>query len=330
MKATRDAYGEVLIEVGKENPNVVVLDADLSSSTRTKEFAKIFPERFFNVGIAEANMMGIAAGLARSGKIPFVSTFAVFATGRAYDQIRQSIAYPKFNVKIVASHGGLTVGPDGASHQALEDVALMRAIPEMAVIVPSDGQETKEAVKACVQYQGPVYIRLGREKVPSVLPEQARFKIGEGIVLWPNIEREDLLKADEATALGPSFDVSFIACGVMVKPSLEAAKVLQQEGISSLVADFASIKPLDKKLLVSIAKGSKAIVTAEEHSIVGGLGSAVCEIVSENHPIRIYRVGVRDQFGQSGSAQQLLEAYGLTCRHLVNAARKVLSFASTF
>ncbi|QUL97954.1 MAG: transketolase family protein [Candidatus Fermentithermobacillus carboniphilus] len=328
MIATRDAYGEILVELGRENPNIVVLDADLSSSTKTEKFAKAFPERFFNVGIAEANMMGIAAGLARSGKIPFVSTFAVFATGRAYDQIRQSIAYPRFNVKIVASHGGLSVGPDGASHQALEDVALMRAIPGMVVIVPCDAHETKEAIKAALRHDGPVYVRLGREKVPSVLPDDATFEIGKGLILWPDKRREDLISSvsrGEPKESAHLFDVAFVASGIMVKPALDAARILGQEGKTCLVADFASIKPLDEELLVAIAKNSRLVVTCEEHSIIGGLGSAVCETLAENYPRPVLRVGVRDEFGQSGSAQELLDAYGLTAEGIVETARKGLS-----
>ena len=321
MIATRDAYGEALVDLCKENQNVVVLDADLSASTKTEKFKKAFPDRFFNVGIAEANLMGIAAGLALSGKTVFASTFAVFATGRAYDQIRQSIAYTKANVKVVASHAGLTVGPDGGSHQALEDIALMRAIPGMTVLVPCDGNETKDAVEAAAAYDGPVYIRLGREPVPFVLPEGTRFEIGKGIVLSPGVTREDLLSkvSDE-----PLFDVAFIACGVMVKAALEASEALSREGLKCLAADFASIKPLDEELLHAIARHSKAIVTAEEHNVIGGLGSAVCESVCSLHPVPVKRVGVKDVFGQSGEAPELLRAYGLTAGDLVSAAKEAL------
>jgi transketolase len=320
MIATRDAYGEALVALGKENPNVVVLDADLSGSTKTEKFFKAYPERFFNAGIAEANMMGMAAGLALSGKTVFVSTFAVFATGRAYDQIRQSIAYTKANVKIVATHAGLTVGPDGGSHQALEDIAIMRAVPDMTVIVPCDGNQTKEAVNVAAAYDGPVYIRLGREPVPTVLPEGTRFEIGKGLILSPEITREELLVR---TAGEPLYDVAFVACGVMVKVALEAAEALEKEGRKCLVADFASVKPLDEELLGAIAKSSRAIVTSEEHSIIGGLGSAVCESVAARHPIPVTRVGVEDVFGQSGKAGELLRAYGLTAGDLVAAARQV-------
>jgi transketolase len=306
VKATRDAYGEALLELGKEDPNVVVLDADLSGSTRTKVFADAYPERFFNMGIAEANMMGVAAGLARSGKTVFASTFAVFATGRAYDQIRQSIAYPKFNVKIVASHGGLTVGPDGATHQSLEDVALMRVIPNMVVIVPADARETMGAVRAAAKLDGPVYIRVGRESVPDILPDNTSFEIGKGIVLLPEGGRDRVLAGNER------FDVSFIANGVTVGPCLEAAKLLEDGGITSSVTDLACVKPLDKELLLALAKKSDIIVTAEEHSVIGGLGGAVAEYLSENLPSKVIRIGVRDQFGQSGTAKELLDHYGLT------------------
>lgn len=321
LESTRDAYGDTLVELGRENPNIVVLDADLSASTKTDKFARAFPDRFFNMGIAEANMMGVAAGLASAGKIAFASTFAVFATGRVYDQIRQSIAYPRFNVKIVASHGGLTVGPDGASHQSLEDIALMRAIPGMVVIVPCDAQETREAVRAAASYDGPVYIRLGREPVPRVLPEGTRFTMGKALLVYPELGQRG--SSDQVFA-EKKFDVAFVACGVMVKTCIEAAKLLQAEGISCAVADFASVKPLDEALLIWLARSSRAIITAEEHSVIGGLGSAVCEFLSETYPVPVYRVGVRDQFGQSGSAHELLAAYGLDVPGVVRAARQAL------
>ena len=309
MRAARDAYGEVLLELGKENPDIVVLDADLSSSTKTSVFAKAFPERFFNVGIAEANMMGVAAGLASAGKIPFVSTFAVFATGRVFDQIRQSIAYSGFNVKIVATHGGLTVGPDGATHQALEDIALLRVLPEMTVIVPSDAEETKQAVRAAAAHDGPVYIRLGREAVPDVFPSGATFEIGKGNMFSPGIPREQVIAASPEEI---RFDVSFIACGVMVKECLDAAAILETHGIKAAVAGFASVKPFDADLCIALARRSRLMVSAEEHNVIGGLGGAVCECLAENHPVRVLRVGVMDRFGESGPARELLEAYGLT------------------
>ena len=324
MIAPREAYGEVLVELGRENHDIVVLDADLSASTKTDKFAKAFPDRFFNMGIAEANMMGVAAGLARCGKIPFASTFAVFASGRAYDQVRQSIAYPGLNVKIVATHGGLTVGPDGASHQALEDIALMRALPGMTVIVPADVRETRAAVRAAVLHDGPVYIRLGREAVPDVLPEGAVFDVGKARLISPGISRESLLTE---TGEEPRFDVVFVACGIMVKVCLDAAKALTGEGVRCAVAGFASVKPLDEEMLTALARRSRILVTAEEHSIIGGLGSAVCEVVSERAPRPVFRVGVRDRFGESGAPDELLEAYGLTASSVARCAHKALEMA---
>lgn len=321
MRAARDAYGEVLVELGKENADIVVLDADLSSSTKTSVFAKAFPDRFFNMGIAEANMMGVAAGLASAGKIPFASTFAVFATGRVYDQIRQSIAYAGFNVKIVATHGGLTVGPDGATHQALEDVALMRVLPGMTVIVPSDAEETKQAVRAAAGHVGPVYIRLGREAVPDVFPAGATFEIGKGNMFLPGISREQVIAAPPSTL---EFDVSFIACGVMVKECLDASALLEAEGIKASVAGFASIKPFDADLCLALARQSRLVVAAEEHSVVGGLGGAVCECLAENYPARVLRIGVLDRFGESGSGRELLKAYGLTGPSIARKAKAAL------
>ncbi len=323
MKATRDAYGEALVELGRQNPDIVVLDADLSSSTRTSAFAQEFPERFFNVGFAEANMMGIAAGLAHSGKIPFASTFAVFAAGRAYDQVRQSIAYPRFNVKIAASHAGITVGEDGATHQALEDIALMRALPGMTVLVPSDARQTRLAVMAAASHDGPVYIRLGRAKVPQVYPEDAGFQIGKGLVLWPEPEVPGQFNA--VLEEGRVFDMAFVACGITVAPALEAARALEKEGIPCLVAEMASVKPIDEDLLVKIAKRSKAIVTCEEHSVIGGLGSAVCEVTARNHPVPVAILGINDEFGESGSAEALIKHYGLTSEHYCEVARKIVS-----
>ncbi|MGE5579884.1 MAG: transketolase family protein [Bacillota bacterium] len=325
MVAPREAYGDTLVELGKEDTRIVVLDADLSASTKTDKFRKAYPDRFFNMGIAESNMMAVAAGLAQSGKIAFASTFAVFATGRTYDQIRQSIAYPRFNVKIVATHGGLTVGPDGASHQALEDVALMRALPGMVVIVPADVAETKAAVRAAAAHDGPAYIRLGREAVPDVLPQGAGFEIGKSSVLWPAIGREAIVAAPKGPT--PRFDLTFAACGVMVKPCLDAAKELEAQGIKCAVANFSSVKPMDTELLLALARESKAIVTAEEHSVVGGLGGAVAETLSAEQPILVRRVGVQDRFGESGPAEDLLRAYGLTAKDVAEAGRAALAAA---
>jgi len=303
--ATRDAYGEVLVEIGAAIPEVVVLDADLSKSTKTAKFAERFPERFFNMGIAEQNLMGTAAGLAAAGKIPFASTFAIFATGRAFEQIRNSIAYPHLNVKIAATHAGLTVGEDGGSHQATEDIAVMRAIPNMTVLVPADAVETKKAVWAAVRHDGPVYIRLGRPAVPQIFGDDYEFAIGRAVLL-----RE-------------GGDVAIMATGIMVAEALQAADLLAEEGIAASVVNVSSIKPLDVETIVSVARRCGAVVTAEEHNILGGLGGAIAEVLAENHPVPMVRVGVRDVFGRSGTPEALLEAYGLTARDIHRAARQV-------
>jgi transketolase len=306
MIATRDAYGQTLLELGRENPKVVALDADLSGSTKTSLFAKEFPARFFNVGIAEANMVGMAAGLAAGGMIPFASTFAVFAAGRAFEQIRQSLAYPRMNVKVVATHGGITVGEDGGSHQSVEDLAIMRALPNMTVLCPADGPETTAAIRAAAAFHGPVYIRLGRSKVPTVFAGDCDFAIGRGATLR------------EGT------DLSFITTGLMTAQAIKAAGILAEENISARIIHLGSIKPLDVDLVLRAARETGAIVTAEEHSVVGGLGSAVCEVLAEGHPVPVERVGLRDVFGQSGTAEELLVHYGLTAAHLVEAAERVL------
>ena len=306
MIATRDAYGEALAELGETNKDVVVLDADLSGSTKTAIFAKKFPERFFNMGIAEQNMMGTAAGLAASGKIPFASTFAIFATGRAWEQVRQSIAYPKLNVKVVATHAGITVGEDGASHQSVEDIAVMRVIPNMTVIVPADGVETRKVIREIVRYKGPVYVRLSRGKSPVVLDDSYSFEIGKGVVLKDGT------------------DVSLIACGVMVYKALQAADILGKEGVSARVINISSIKPIDADLIVRAARETGCVVTAEEHSIIGGLGGAVAEVLAENCPVPVKRVGIEDKFGTSGDADLLMELYGLTADNIAKAAREVI------
>ena len=306
MIATRDAYGEVLVELGAENENVVVLDADLSGSTKTAGFAGKFPERFFNMGIAEANMIGTAAGLAAAGKIPFASTFAIFAVGRAWEQVRQSVAYPKANVKIVATHSGITVGEDGGSHQSIEDIAIMRAVPNMTVIVPADGVETKLAIRAAAAYKGPVYVRLGRNKVPTIFAADYRFAIGKGCLLRDGS------------------DLTFIGTGLMTAQALAAAELLQQQGISARVLHIATVKPLDDELIIAAACDTGAVVTAEEHSIVGGLGGAVAELLSERYPVPLVRVGIRDRFGLSGKAEELLKYFGLMPENLVEAAKEVL------
>ena len=306
MRATRDAYGETLAELGAENSDIVVLDADLSGSTKTGVFAKKFPERFFNMGIAEANMVGAAAGLAAVGKIPFVSTFAIFAVGRAWEQVRQSVAYPKANVKIVATHGGVTVGEDGGSHQSIEDIAIMRAVPNMTVIVPADGVETKGAIRAAAAYKGPVYVRLGRNKVPTIFPPDHRFEIGKGCVMRSGN------------------DMTFVTTGLMTAPAIAAAEALEKEGISARVVHIATIKPLDREIIMEAARETGAIVTAEEHSIIGGLGGAVAELLVEEHPVPVRRVGVHDRFGTSGKAEELLKYFGLTAEDLIEAAREIV------
>ncbi|GAB4534534.1 MAG: transketolase family protein [Thermodesulfovibrionia bacterium] len=302
-KATRQAYGEVLVELGRIMPEIVVLDADLSASTKTNMFAKEFPERFFNMGVAEQDMIATAAGLALTGKIPFASTFAVFETGRAWDQIRQTVCYSNTNVKLVASHGGITVGPDGASHQALEDIALMRALPNMTVIVPADANETKAVIRAIVRYKGPVYVRLGRANVPFVMPDDYEFHIGKAHVF--HIGR----------------DANIIACGIMVDMAKRASEILLEEGIDTGVINMSTIKPIDEGVLLHTACNSRLIVTAEEHSIIGGLGGAVCEFLSERCPIMIKRIGIQDVFGCSGPAQELLRFHGLTVENIVETVR---------
>jgi len=307
MIATRDAYGEVLAELGTENEQIVVLDADLSGSTKTGVFGKKFPQRFFNMGIAEANMVGTAAGMAAVGKIPFLSTFAIFAAGRAWEQVRQSVAYPKANVKIVATHGGVTVGEDGGSHQSVEDIAIMRAIPNMTVMVPADGVETRAAIRAAAEYHGPVYIRLGRNKVPTVIPADHPFAIGKGIELVAGT------------------DLTFVTTGLMTAQAVKAAELLLADGISARVVHLGTIKPLDQDILLKAARETRAIVTAEEHSIVGGLGGAVTEYLAGACPVPVYRVGVRDRFGTSGKAEELLKYFGLMPDDLVDAARGALA-----
>jgi len=304
--ATREAYGQALAELGQENKKIVVMDADLSKSTKTADFAKVCPERFFNTGIAEQNMMATAAGLAAAGKIPFVSTFAIFAAGRAFEQVRNSIAYPHLNVKIAATHAGITVGEDGGSHQTVEDIALMRTLPGMTVIVPADGVEAAAAVRAAAETDGPFYLRFGRLAVPEVCPPDYQFQIGRGVVL------------------AEGSDVLLIGCGVMVDACLQAAAILAAEGISAAVVNIHTIKPLDGDLVLAQAQKTGAVVTAEEHSVIGGLGSAVAELLAENLPLPLQRVGILDRFGQSGSPADLLREYNLLPEDVAAAARKVL------
>ena len=305
-KATRDEYGEVLLELGEKRSDIVALDADLSCSTKTNKFAKAFPERFFNMGIAEQDMIGTAAGLALTGKIPFASTFAVFETGRAWDQIRLTVCYSNTNVKLVATHGGITVGEDGASHQALEDIALMRALPNMTVIVPADAAETASVIKTITDYKGPVYVRLGRAKVPYIVPDDYQFEIGKALVLH----------------IGK--DVNIVAAGIMVSAAKRAAELLSKDGIDAGVINMSTIKPLDGATLLKAAKKSKLIITAEEHSIIGGLGSAVSEFLSENYPVPVKRIGIQDTFGCSGPSDELLKFHGLTAEDIVKTVKTAL------
>lgn len=305
-KATREAYGETLKELGAQIPEIVVLDADLSASTKTAVFAKAFPDRFFDTGIAEGNMMSVAAGLAASGKIPFASTFAVFGAGRAYEQIRNSICYPNLNVKVAVTHAGLTVGEDGATHQMLEDIALMRALPNMTVVVPADAAETAQVIRWAASYQGPVYIRMGRAKVEDVISPDAEFVPGK------------------STTLADGSDVTIMACGIMTQQALHAAKMLAEEGISARVINMSSIKPIDEAAIVKAAKETGAIVTCEEHTVMGGLGSAVAEVVVRQCPVPMAMVGTEDVFGQSGKASEVLKVYGLTPEHIALEAKKLV------
>lgn len=306
--ATRQAYGKALIDLAEQYPELVVLDADLASATKTDGFAKAYPDRFFDMGIAECDMVGVAAGLATCGKKPFANTFAMFAAGRAFEQVRNSVAYPRLNVKVVGSHGGLSVGEDGATHQCCEDFATMRSIPGMVVCCPCDGNEMTQAVKALMDYDGPAYLRLGRlavETVTDAVPDY-KFELGKGVTLRPGR------------------DVTIIAVGLMVQKALAAAELLAQEGIDARVIDMHTIKPLDEKLVVKAAWETGCIVTTEEHNVIGGLGEAVCACVSAQHPVPVIRHGVEDVFGRSGKAEQVLEHYGLTAQGIVEKVRKAL------
>ena len=311
---TRDAYGRALVELGRRNPNVVVLDADLSTSTKTAMFGKEFPERFFNVGITEQNMMSIAAGLATCGKTVFVSTFAVFATGRAFNQVRQSIAYTNLNVKIVATHGGISVGEDGASHHSIEDIALMRVLPNMTVVVPADAIETEQVIFAVAEKPGPVYVRLCRPPTPLIYEEGYKFR-GQPLKY----------ELGKAVLLEEGSDVTILATGILVYEALEAAALLRKKDISAEVVNVHTIKPLDEELVEKSARKTGAVVTAEDHSIIGGLGGAVAEFLCETYPVPMARVGVRDVFCDSGPWEELLAYYGLTASGIADAAQKVIS-----
>ena len=304
--ATRDGYGKALVELGKAHDDIVVLDADLAGSTKTGMFAKAFPERHFNCGIAEANMMCVAAGLASTGLKPFASSFAMFASGRAFEQIRNSIGYPHLNVKIGASHGGLSVGEDGASHQCCEDFALMRSIPGMVVICPADGVEAEAATKAAYDYEGPVYLRMGRLAVPVFHEENFQFQIGKGEIMR------------EGT------DIAIIANGLMVYEAIQAGEKLAELGINARIVNMSTIKPLDEELVLRCAKECGKIITCEEHSVIGGLGEAVCSFLSETYPTPVKRIGVNDEFGFSGPATQVLKEFGLCADHIVEVAKDLL------
>lgn len=305
--ATRESYGNALVELGKEHDNLVVLDADLAAATKTAIFKKAFPERHIDCGIAECNMIGIAAGLATTGKVPFASSFAMFAAGRAFEQIRNSVGYPKLNVKIGATHAGISVGEDGATHQCNEDIALMRTIPGMVVINPCDDVEARAAVKAAYDHIGPVYLRFGRLATPVINDENTyEFKLGKGVVL------------KEGT------DLTIIATGLCVYESLQAAKALEADGINAAVINIHTIKPLDEELIIEYAKKTGKVVTVEEHSVIGGLGSAVCDALSENYPTKVLKIGINDVYGESGPAVKLLEKYGLTADGIYNKIKESL------
>lgn len=298
-KAIRQSYGEALAELGEEKENVVVLDADLSTATKTNIFAKKFPERFFNMGIAEQDMVTTAAGMSTMGKIPFLSTFAVFAAGRAYDQIRNSICYPNLNVKICATHAGITVGEDGATHQMLEDISIMRTLPNMIVISPSDDIQTKWAIKEAAKIKGPVYVRLSRLATPEIYNSDSKFEFGKGM------------------QFGDGTDGTVIATGVTVAEALKAKEALKDKGINIRVIDIHTIKPIDKDIIVKAAKETDKIITIEDHSIIGGLGTTVCEVLSENHPTKVIRMGIKDRFGTSGKAEELMKYFNITSEDIV-------------
>lgn len=297
--ATRESFGKALVELGKGNENVVVLTADLAGATKTSLFEKEFPDRFINVGIAEQNMIGISAGLATTGKIPFASTFAMFAAGRAYDQIRNSVAYPKLNVKICGTHAGVTVGEDGATHQMLEDLSLMRSIPNMTVLCTSDDVQTKWAIKEMAKIDGPVYIRLARVSTPVIYDENQKFEIGKMV------------------QIGDGTDATVFATGVEVAEALKAKEELEKENINIRVVDVHTIKPIDREMIIKCAKETKKLITIEDHSVIGGLGTAVCEVLSEEHPTKVVRMGMQDKFGKSGKAEQLLKYFKLDSQAII-------------
>lgn len=302
--ATRESFGKALVELGKENENVVVLTADLAGATKTSLFEKEFPDRFINVGIAEQNMIGISAGLATTGKIPFASTFAMFAAGRAYDQIRNSVAYPKLNVKICGTHAGVTVGEDGATHQMLEDLSLMRSIPNMTVLCTSDDVQTRWAIKEMAKIDGPVYIRLARVATPVIYDENQKFEIGKMV------------------QIGDGTDATVFATGVEVAEALKAKEELEKENINIRVVDVHTIKPIDREMIIKCAKETKKLITIEDHSVIGGLGTAVCEVLSEEYPTKVVRMGMQDRFGKSGKAEQLLKYFKLDSEAIIEKVKE--------
>ena len=303
-KAIRQSYGEALADLGKKNEKIVVLDADLSSATKTNIFAKEFPERFLEMGIAEANMIGTAAGLATCGKIPYVSTFAAFAAGRAYDQIRCSVCYPKLNVKICVTHSGITVGEDGATHQMIEDISMMRTMPNMTVMTTSDDVETKWAVEEISKIEGPVYLRLARVKTNKIYEENQKFEIGKAI------------------QIGEGTDATIFATGVTVEQALIAKEELHKQGIEVRVVDMHTIKPIDKEMIIKCAKETKKLISVEDHSIIGGLGSAISEVLTENYPVKLKRIGIKDCFGRSGKAEELIKYFGIDSESIKKAVQE--------
>ncbi len=297
-KSVRSEYGKTLVELGKVNKDIVVLDADLSSSTQTKLFAKEFPERFFNVGISEQDLITTAAGLSCTGKIPFVSTFAMFASGRAWEQVRNTVCYSNLNVKIAATHGGITVGEDGASHQALEDISLMRSIPNMTVIIPADAEETRQAIKFAAEFNGPVYIRIARSNLPDIFDSNYKF----------DYKKANIIKEGK--------DITLITNGETLVETIDCAKILSENGINAEIINAPVVKPLDNETIINSAKKTNKVITIENHSIIGGLGSAVCELLSEKYPTKVTRIGTKDEFGQSGTAKELMAFYGLNAEKL--------------
>jgi len=303
-KATRQSYGEALLELGKENKNIVVFDADLSTATKTNIFAKEFPERFYDMGIAEQNMISTAAGMSTCGKIPYASTFAVFAAGRAYDQIRNSVCYPKLNVKICATHAGVTVGEDGATHQMIEDISLMRTLPNMTVLSTSDDVQTKWAVKEISKINGPVYLRLSRLATPIIYGENQKFEIGK------------------AVQIGEGTDATIFATGVTVSEAIRAQEILENKGIKVRVVDIHTVKPIDKDMVIKCTKETKKLISVEDHNVIGGLGSAISEVLTEEYPVKLVRMGINDTFGKSGKAIELMQYFGITAENIVEKVVK--------